>query len=103
MEFIQLQARYEGLQEIIREKDEMIIILKQTNEKLNSFAHYFKSMEVKQLLESTTEKEIVIEKEEPKKRNVSPQKEKKPLETTCLNCGELFTAERSKKILFRKM
>ena len=95
MEFVQLQARYEGLQEIIREKEEMIHILKQTNETLNTFAHYFKSMEVKQLQEFSTEES----KPAARKREISTQKEEKPiLKKTCPQCGIEFETKNPDQI-----
>lgn len=91
VEFVQLQARYEGLQEIIREKEEMIHILKQTNETLNTFAHYFKSMEVKQLQEFSTEES----KPAARKREGSPQKG--PIEKMCKYCNQPFLATNPKQ------
>ncbi|MDD3416527.1 MAG: hypothetical protein PHY47_21465 [Lachnospiraceae bacterium] len=80
--FAQLQARYEGLQEIIREKDEIINILKRTNETLNNFTNYFKSMEVRQIPEYTAEK---------RNKNAARKEETgQQIEKICKNCNQPF-------------
>ena len=101
MEFVQLQARFEGLQEIIRQKDEMIYILKQTNETLNTFAHYFKSIEVKQLPGSTEERPTPIKKKPASKKSLDSEPENKPEvkqeEKICKNCLQAFLTANPKK------
>lgn len=98
VEFVQLQARFEGLQEIIRQKDEMIYILKQTNETLNTFAHYFKSMEVKQI---GAQESKPASKEKPDIEPVSKpevkQGEKCHIEKICKYCEKPFYTDNIQK------
>jgi len=93
VEFAQLQARYEGLQEIIRQKDEMIYILKQTNETLNTFAHYFKSLEVKQIEAQDSKPAAKTENKPAARKEESGQQ----IEKICKNCNEPFFTGNIKK------
>lgn len=129
--FAQLQARYEGLQEIIKEKEKSIERLENDLNKAGEREEDLKQMhnnymlQVQSLInqkaigspkEATRKKQEetgsnqeasrqaqkesrYIEKEErlydTVQENAGIEEKEGSLETTCLNCGEVFTAERS--------
>ena len=97
-----LRAQVEVLQLLLQEKDERINDLKKENERLDFYAHYFKSLEYKRLEANTEEREIVSQAKEEKPAREPRQaqagnKEKALIRKTCKNCGEVFDTYNNKK------
>jgi len=123
-EIPELQTRIEGLQLLIEEKDKRIEDLRQDKENLSLFAHYFKSLQYKQLEASTEpietftqepdelpivspgeahivqeEREIVTQEPESKPA-IKPTRTHtgdEPIKKACKNCGEIFETFNPKK------
>jgi DNA repair exonuclease SbcCD ATPase subunit len=113
--FAQLQARYEGLQEIIREKDRSIERLENDIQKAGQREEDLKQMynnymrQVQTLINQSALGTGATRKEEskpPQKRSPDREPEIKPevvqgeknKEVVCLNCGKVFTAARSTRL-----
>ena len=102
VEFSQLQARYEGLQEIIREKDRSIERLENYLNKAGQREEDLKQMHNNYFLQVQTlinQRAISAPvRSTQKEEHSSPETTKNTLEKVCLNCGKTFTATRSTRM-----
>lgn len=115
--FAQLQARYEGLQGILREKDRSIDRLENDLNKAGQREEDLKQMHNNYMLQvqslinqralsapsgSRTTKEATRKKQEVQGSNQEESrpttKEENTKEVTCLNCGKVFTAARATRM-----
>jgi hypothetical protein len=98
-----LEATIEELQLLLQEKDERISDLKRETETLNSFAHYFKSLEYRRLEQSTEEvmpnvKEPVTKPaSSPGEARAVSHKKKELKKKSCKFCGKEFETTNPKK------
>lgn len=96
-ELPELRAQIELLHLLIQEKDERIQDLKKENERLDFYAHYFKSLEYKRLETNTEDREIVIQaKEDKPAREPKRTTGKLVIKKICKECGKEFEARSSK-------
>jgi len=97
-----LRAQVEVLQLLLQEKDERINDLKKENERLDFYAHYFKSLEYKRLEANTEEREIVSQAKEEKpdrepRKAQEGNKERTLIKKTCKNCNQPFETSNPRK------
>ena len=89
----ELRATIEGLQMLLQEKDERITDLKKENDRLDFYAHYFKSIEHRRLEQPV--EEIKVNVQEPVTSTASKPRvarEKILIRKTCKYCKKEFDA-----------
>ncbi len=97
-----LEATIQGLQLLLQEKDERIFDLKRETETLNTFAHYFKSLEYRRLEQGSEEPKPKVHEHRDVQTSAprstpAGRSEKEIIKKICKNCGEEFDTVNPKK------